>query len=141
MGFVEEILSGKASLYAQWGALISAILLVILGIVTFLGILPFALIALIEAVIIFFCEIPFCIKCCPTSDRFDNFVKQVLDNIMYRILLYAVMTVLMWLSLLMGRSWLILPAITLTVVTLLYTVAWVRKEDRVTSGLTGGTGV
>ncbi|KAJ3343445.1 Golgi apparatus membrane protein tvp18 [Gonapodya sp. JEL0774] len=115
--------------------------LIILGIVTFLGIIPFAIVALVEAVIICFIEIPFCIKCCPTSERFDTFVTQVLDSITYRILLYVVMTVLMWLSLLIGRTWLILPAITLSVVTLLYIVAWLKKEDRVTSGVTGGTGV
>jgi hypothetical protein len=75
MGIIEELKSGKAGLYAQWGGIISAVLLILFGAIFFLGNIIFAIIGFIFAAFILLIEIPLCLKCCPFSEGFDNAMK------------------------------------------------------------------
>ncbi|KAI7901089.1 uncharacterized protein BX663DRAFT_531919 [Cokeromyces recurvatus] len=76
MGFFDEIRSRNFSFYAQWLGIISIILLIILGVFSLTSNLPFAIIGWIIAFILFFVEVPFCTKICPTSPRFDAFIAR-----------------------------------------------------------------
>ncbi|KXS21483.1 golgi apparatus membrane protein TVP18 [Gonapodya prolifera JEL478] len=134
---IDELKSGKAGIYAQWSALLSGLFCLLFGIMSFLGMLPFAICALIFFVVILFAEIPLCLKCCPTSPTFDNFIKKF-ENMYFRAAAYLIMAVIIWLSLVWGASTLILPALTLSFTAIFYGIASFRHEEREASIAAGG---
>ncbi|KAI9014061.1 hypothetical protein DFJ74DRAFT_681131 [Hyaloraphidium curvatum] len=140
MGFMDELMSGKAGLYGQWLGILSALLLLIFGIIAFLSNIIFCLIGFVFIPIILFTEIPFCLKICPFNEGFNNFMK-TFENPIYRTLMYLVMTVVMWCSLSISTTTLIIPCLTLTATFICYAISAFKKEGRTTSSLTGGSGV
>ncbi|KAG0248827.1 Golgi apparatus membrane protein tvp18 [Mortierella polycephala] len=88
-----------------------------------------------------FIEIPLCMKCCPTSAKFDNFLTQF-QNSFFRAAAYVVFAILMWLAFgIGGRTLQVISALTLTAAAGSYMVAALRHQTPASSTLTGGTGV
>ncbi|KAI9218954.1 hypothetical protein BC828DRAFT_387292 [Blastocladiella britannica] len=137
MGFFEELKSGNGTVYAQWGALLSIVLLVIGGLTNlFSSAILFALIAWVEAFFMILLEIPLFQKCCPTGPKVQSVVKFFEGNGL-RAVLYLVFSVLMWLSLSVGFGLLIIAALTELFASLCYAVAAFKKQERQPSTLTG----
>ncbi|KAI8342406.1 hypothetical protein BC941DRAFT_368091 [Chlamydoabsidia padenii] len=141
MVVMEELKSRNFSLYAQWGGVVSIILLIILGAISFLGNIPFAIIGWIFAFVLVFVEVPLCIKFCPTSPRFDTFVSNF-ESSYLRGALYMVMAVVMFLSNTIGSATLLnLPAVILLLTSLCYLIAGFKQQPHASSKMLGGTGV
>ncbi|CAG8630918.1 10779_t:CDS:2, partial [Paraglomus occultum] len=142
MGIVEEFRSRNFSIYAQWAGLLSILLLVLFGILaftTFSVATVFAVIAWVIAFILVFVEVPIFLKICPTSSRFDSFIKKF-KNHYVRAVGYLVCATILWLFLI--RTFvLIAPAITLTAAGIFYGIAAVTHQPHASSSITGGTGV
>ncbi|GAA5796788.1 hypothetical protein EDC94DRAFT_618093 [Helicostylum pulchrum] len=89
MGIFDEFKSRNFSLYAQWLGVISIVLLIALGVIS-VGSNPiFAILGWVIAFILFFVEIPLCVKFCPTSPKFDGFIARF-ENSYFRGAMYLV---------------------------------------------------
>jgi Uncharacterized conserved protein CG6151-P len=90
--------------------------------------------------ILVFIEIPFLMRICPTSARFDALIRKFTTNYM-RAAVYLAMSVVQWLSLLTGASSLIAAAVLLLIAALFYLLAGVKSQDFVGSKTLGGQGL
>ncbi|KAI8915444.1 hypothetical protein PhCBS80983_g05617 [Powellomyces hirtus] len=135
-----ELKSGKMTIYAQWSAILSVLFLIIFSITNLLSVVPFAIIAWIEAFFMIWLEIPLLTVCCPGGPKIDAFQK-FFQNTLFRSILYAVFAVLIWLSILMSATSLIVAAITLSLTSIFYFISVIKKEELSRSGVTGGSGV
>ncbi|RKP07758.1 hypothetical protein THASP1DRAFT_30429 [Thamnocephalis sphaerospora] len=88
MGFVKELRSGQYTIYAQWCALISVPLLILFGILNLTSTPIYSILGFVFAFLITFSEMPLLLKCCPTSERFDTFMKRF-ENNYFRAGMYA----------------------------------------------------
>ncbi|KAI9305484.1 hypothetical protein BJ944DRAFT_265115 [Cunninghamella echinulata] len=140
MGVLDEFKSRNFSLYAQWGGVISIILLIVLGAICLTGNVPFSIIGWVFAFILFFVEVPLCIRFCPTSPRFDSFVSKF-ENSYLRAGLYLVMAIIMFLSTTVSKTILLLPAVILLFTSIFYLIAAVKQQPHASSKILGGTGV
>jgi hypothetical protein len=73
----------------------------------------------------------------PNSERFVKFFS----NASFRTLLYLSFAVLMWLSILMATTSMLIAAISLTFTTICYAIAVLKKEEFSRSAWTGGKGL
>jgi hypothetical protein len=91
--------------------------------------------------ILIFIEIPLLLRICPTSSKFDSLVRQVTTNYM-RAGVYAVMSIVQWLSLVTGQaSSLLAAAVVLLLAACFYALAGLKHQDFVGSKTLGGQGV
>lgn len=90
--------------------------------------------------ILIFIEIPLLLRICPTSSKFDAFIRRFTTNYM-RAAVYATMSVVQWLSILEGKSSLIAAAVVLLIAAAFYALAGLKKQDFVGSKTLGGHGV
>ncbi|KAG0306041.1 Golgi apparatus membrane protein tvp18 [Dissophora globulifera] len=100
-----------------------------------------SVIAWIIAFLLIFIEIPLCMKCCPTSSKFDGFMTRF-QNSWFRTGAYAVFAILMWIAVGAGnRTVQCVSAILLTIAAISYGVAGARGQTPASSAITGGTGI
>lgn len=85
-------------------------------------------------------EVPLLLRICPTSTKFDELIRKVSTNYI-RAGVYAVMSTIMWLSLITGASSLIAAAIVLLAAGSFYALAGLKGQDFVGSKTLGGAGV
>ncbi|KAJ3172934.1 Golgi apparatus membrane protein tvp18 [Geranomyces variabilis] len=151
-----ELKSGKFTIYAQWyiyntpkhfqtrnrypAAILSVLFLIIFSITNFISVLPFAILAWVEAFFMIWLEIPLLTVCCPGGPKIDAFQK-FFQNTLFRSILYAVFAVLIWLSILMSATSLLVAAISLSFTCIFYFISVIRREELSRSGVTGGQGV
>ncbi|KAI9475881.1 MAG: hypothetical protein EXX96DRAFT_574998 [Benjaminiella poitrasii] len=140
MGFLDEIKSRNFSLYAQWLGVVSIILLIALGVVCLTSNVIFAIVGWVIAFILFFVEVPFCTKICPTSPRFDAFIARF-ENAYFRGAVYIVFSIVMFLSTLIKTTLLVIPAVTLLLTFISYVIAAIKKQPYASTKILGGTGV
>ncbi|KAF9338987.1 Golgi apparatus membrane protein tvp18 [Linnemannia elongata] len=152
MSIVDEFRSGNFSLYGQWCGLLSIVALILFGIINFsigwslIGCVfssyfSASLWSRIIAFLLVFIEIPLCMKCCPTSEKFDNFLTKF-QNSYFRAGAYLVFAILMWIAVGAGnRNLQTVSALLLTFAFLSYTFAALRGQTPTSSAITGGTGV
>ncbi|KAG0378472.1 Golgi apparatus membrane protein tvp18 [Mortierella sp. AD032] len=139
MSIVDEFRSGNFSLYGQWCGLLSIVALILFGILSFS--IGWSLMGWIIAFLLIFIEIPLCMKCCPTSEKFDNFLTKF-QNSYFRAGAYLVFCILMWVAVGAGnRKLQSISALLLTFASLAYGFAAFRGQPPTSSSLTGGTGV
>ncbi|MCJ1371901.1 Golgi apparatus membrane protein tvp18 [Loxospora ochrophaea] len=100
----------------------------------------FSIICLVSGLLLIFIEVPFLLRICPTSAKFDAFVRRFTTNYM-RAAIYGVMSVVQWLSLVVHPSSLIAAAVVLLITGVFYLIAGLRKQDFVGSKTLGGQGV
>ncbi|KAI7851739.1 golgi apparatus membrane protein TVP18 [Circinella umbellata] len=140
MGLFGEFTSRNFSLYAQWLGIISICLLIALGIVGFLSHVAFSIVGWVIALILIFIEIPFCIRWCPTSPKFDSFITYF-ENCYFRAILYLCFAIIMFLSNILNTGPLIAAAVTLLFAAISYGIAALKGQSFASSRLLGGTGV
>ncbi|KAF9945521.1 Golgi apparatus membrane protein tvp18 [Mortierella alpina] len=140
MAITDELKSGNFSLYGQWQVSYGITLaLILFGIINFS--IGWSLIGWIIAFLLIFIEIPLCLKCCPTSQKFDDFLTKF-HNSYLRAGAYLVFCILMWIAVGVGhRSLQSISAILLTIAALAYGFAAIKGQAPASSTITGGTGV
>ncbi|KAL9062485.1 MAG: hypothetical protein Q9157_008880 [Trypethelium eluteriae] len=95
-----------------------------------------------SAFVILFLEIPLLLRICPTSEKFDTFIRRFETNYT-RAGIYGIMSLIQWLSLLVKPrpTSLIAAAVFLLITALFYALAGVRGQGFVGSKTLGGHGV
>lgn len=93
-----------------------------------------------SALILIFIEIPLLLRICPTSSKFDAFIRRFTTNYM-RAAIYGVMSLVQWLSIIVGASSLIAAAVVLALAGACYALAGLKQQDFVGSKTLGGQGV
>ncbi|KAL3898015.1 MAG: hypothetical protein SGCHY_003024 [Lobulomycetales sp.] len=127
-GIKSEAQSKNFTVWGQWVGLLSILLLLAVGIFTLISDkFLFAIAGFAEAGLLLFLEIPILMRCCPVSDRCTSVVN-FFEAPRFRVVLYALFATFLWLSLLIGPSALIAPALTLSICFVLYLVAVVKGE-------------
>ncbi len=94
----------------------------------------------VSCFLIIFVEVPLLLRICPTSSKFDTFMRGFSTNPM-RALFYCAMAIAQWLSLIIDRSTLIVPAVFLTITGAFYGLAAVTGQEFTGSKTLGGQGV
>ncbi|KAG0277798.1 Golgi apparatus membrane protein tvp18 [Linnemannia gamsii] len=138
MSIVDEFRSGNFSLYGQWCGLLSIVALILFGIFSFSVV--WSPIGWVIAFILLFIEIPLCLKCCPTSEKFDSFLTKF-QNSYFRAGAYLVFCILMWVAVGTGHGLQAISALFLTLAFVSYAIAGFRGQTPTSSAITGGTGV
>lgn len=87
-----------------------------------------------------FIEVPFLLRICPTSSKFDSFIRRFSTNYM-RAVIYVVMSAVQWLSLISGASSLIAAAVVLLIAAVFYLLAGLKSQEFVGSKTLGGQGL
>jgi len=145
MTFKEELQSRNWSIYGQWAGIISMILCFALGIANIFNfghplVIIFSAICLACSFLILFIEVPFLLRICPTSGKFDDFVRKFSTNYM-RAAVYGIMSIVQFLSLIIVATSLIAAAVVLLITGAFYGVAAARKDEFMSSKTLGGQGV
>lgn len=143
MTLAEEFKSRNFSIYGQWTGVICIFLCFALGIANifhFNLLILFSIICLVSAFIIIFIEIPLLLRICPTSAKFDGFIRKFSSNYM-RAAIYGVMSAIQWISIAVDASSLIAAAVLLLIAALFYVLAGVKGQQFQGSKTLGGQGV
>jgi hypothetical protein len=90
--------------------------------------------------VILFIEVPLLLRICPTSEKFDGFIRRFSTNYT-RAAIYLCMSVVQWLSLIKDPTSLIAAAIFLLITASFYAIAGLRKDQFMSSKTLGGQGV
>merc|ERR1711881_363288 len=80
MTLAEEFRTRNWSIYGQWAGVVSMVLCFALGIANIFNfgrplLIIFSAICLASSFVILFIEIPFLLRICPTSSKFDDFIR------------------------------------------------------------------
>jgi Uncharacterized conserved protein CG6151-P len=94
----------------------------------------------VSGLILIFIEIPLLLRICPTSSKFDAFIRRFTTNYM-RAGIYGVMSLVQWLSLIVAGSSLIAAAVVLMIAGAFYALAGLKHQQFVGSKTLGGQGV
>ncbi|RHZ67485.1 Tvp18 family protein [Aspergillus thermomutatus] len=146
MTLAEEFRSRNFSIYGQWTGVLCIILCIALGIANIFSLavlrIVFSVLCLVSGLILIFIEVPFLLRICPTSSKFDAFIRRFTTNWM-RAAMYAIMSVIQWLSLLpgSGASSLIVAAVFLLIAAVFYALAGLKSQEFVGSKTLGGQGL
>ncbi|KKK19248.1 golgi apparatus membrane protein [Aspergillus rambellii] len=144
MSIAEEFRSRNFSIYGQWTGVICIILCLAVGIANIFSfnavIIVFSILCIISGCIIVFIEVPFLLRICPTSEKFDTFIRRFTTNWM-RAAMYTIMSVVQFLSLLKDASSLIAAAVLLLIAGLFYALAGLKSQEFVGSKTLGGQGI
>ncbi|OOO10333.1 TVP18/Calcium channel flower [Aspergillus oryzae] len=100
----------------------------------------FSILCLVSGFVLVFIEVPFLLRICPTSEKFDTFIRRFTTNWM-RAAMYVVMSALQWVSLVSGASSLIAAAVLLLLAGLFYALAGLKSQEFVGSKTLGGQGL
>jgi len=92
------------------------------------------------AFVIIFIEIPLLLRICPTSSKFDTFIRKFSSNYM-RAAIYFVMSVVQWISIWPQPTSLIVAAIFLLIASIFYALAGFKGQQFQGSKTLGGQGV
>ncbi|KAK9440756.1 Golgi apparatus membrane protein TVP18 [Metarhizium brunneum] len=144
MSLKEEFQTRNFSIYGQWLGILSMIICLATGISTIFTfkvvLIIFAAIAIASSFLILFIEVPLLLRICPTSGKFDDFVRKISTNYM-RAAAYGIMAFLQFLSNLGGPSSLIAAGVFLTLTGICYLLAAIKGQAFVGSKTLGGAGV
>ncbi|PPJ57462.1 hypothetical protein CBER1_04416 [Cercospora berteroae] len=110
------------------------------NIFNFHWVIVFSVICLVCSFIILFIEVPLLLRICPTSPKFDEFIRRFATNYM-RAGIYAVMSIIQWLSIIARTTSLIAAAIVLLIAALFYALAGFKGQEFQSSKTLGGQGV
>jgi Uncharacterized conserved protein CG6151-P len=94
-----------------------------------------------SSLVILFIEVPLLLRICPTSEKFDLFIRKFSTNYT-RATIYLVMSIIQWLSLVTRHATsLIAAAVVLLITASFYAIAGLRKDQFMSSKTLGGQGV
>lgn len=94
----------------------------------------------LSGLILIFVEIPLLLRICPTSEKFDVFIRRFTTNYM-RAIMYSLMSLVQWLSLTQKTTSLIAAAVLLLAAAICYLIAGLKGQGFVGSKTLGGQGV
>ncbi|ROT36663.1 hypothetical protein SODALDRAFT_335772 [Sodiomyces alkalinus F11] len=144
MSIADEFRTRNFSIYGQWLGILAMILCLALGIANIFTFRPiiivFCALAIASAFIILFTEVPLLLRICPTSPKFDSFIRKISTNYL-RAAVYIIMAVVQFLSVLDVRTSLIAAGVFLSLAGLCYLFAAIRGQEFVNSKTLGGQGV
>ncbi|KAL6705749.1 Golgi apparatus membrane protein tvp18 [Coniothyrium glycines] len=143
MTLAEEFRSRNFSIYGQWTGVLCIILCFALGIANIFHanfVIAFSIICLISSFIIIFIEIPLLLRICPTSAKFDTFIRKFSSNYM-RAAIYFVLSAVQWISIWPMATSLIVAAIFLLIASIFYALAGLKGQEFQGSKTLGGQGV
>ncbi|KAJ5135147.1 uncharacterized protein N7515_004425 [Penicillium bovifimosum] len=144
MSLGEEFRSRNFSIYGQWTGVLCIILCLALGIAAIFSfnvvLIIIGCFSIASAFVILFVEVPFLLRICPTSPKFDAFIRRFTTNWM-RAAMYTVLSAIQWVSLAERASSLIAGAVFLIITAVFYALAGLKKQDFVGSKTLGGQGV
>ncbi|KAL2868274.1 Tvp18 family protein [Aspergillus lucknowensis] len=144
MSLGEEFRSRNFSIYGQWTGVLCIILCLAVGIANIFSfnavLIIFSILCIVSGCILVFVEVPFLLRICPTSEKFDNFIRRFTTNYM-RAAVYTVMSIVQWLSLLKDASSLLAAAVLLLIAGIFYALAGLKNQDFVGSKTLGGQGI
>lgn len=103
-------------------------------------IIIFAIICIVSGALIIFIEIPLLLRICPTSEKFDVFMRRFTTNYL-RAGFYLVLSIVQWLSLIVEASSLIAAAVFMLIAAVFYALAGLKGHDFAGSKTLGGQGV
>lgn len=89
---------------------------------------------------ILFIEVPLLLRICPTSGKFDAFVRRISTNYM-RAAAYLIMSIIQFMSIIDRASSLVAAAVFLLLTAICYLLAGVKGQAFVGSKTLGGHGV
>jgi len=138
-----EFKTRNFSIYGQWTGIIAILLCIAVGISNLFHasvLIVFSIICLVSGFLLIFIEIPFLLRICPTSKKFDDFVRKFHSNY-GRAGIYLVMALVQWLSLIKDASSLIAAAVVLTIAGFFYGLAGLKGQEFMGSKTLGGAGV
>ncbi|KAF1947929.1 hypothetical protein EJ02DRAFT_449398 [Clathrospora elynae] len=143
MTLAEEFKSRNFSIYGQWTGVLCIILCFALGIANIFHanvVIAFSIVCLVCAFVIIFIEIPLLLRICPTSPKFDIFIRKFGSNYM-RAAIYLVMSIVQWVSIWAKATSLIVAAIFLLIASVFYALAGFKGQQFQGSKTLGGQGV
>ncbi|OJJ85665.1 Tvp18 family protein [Aspergillus glaucus CBS 516.65] len=144
MTFREEFRSRNFSIYGQWTGVVAIILCLATGIASIFSFnairIIFSVLAIVSGLILIFVEVPFLLRICPTSSKFDDFIRRFTTNWM-RASMYAILSAIQWISLVSGASSLIAAAVVLLLAGLFYALAGLKSQEFTSSKTLGGQGL
>ncbi|KAL1974072.1 hypothetical protein VTN31DRAFT_5632 [Thermomyces dupontii] len=143
MSLAEEFRSRNFGIYGQWTGVICIFLCFAVGLSSLFSAslrILFGIICLVYSPIILFVEVPFLLRICPTSEKFDNFIRHFSTHWM-RAAMYVIMSAVQWVSLVTGASPLIAAAVLLALAAIFYALAAVKSQEFVSSKTLGGAGL
>jgi len=143
MTLAEEFATRNFSIYGQWTGVICIFLCFAVGISNLFHVsimILFGALCVASSFLIVFIEIPLLLRICPTSAKFDTFMRRFTTNYM-RAGIYLVMAIIQWLSIIKEASSLIAAAVLLTIAAAFYALAGVKGQGFVGSKTLGGQGV
>ncbi|KAI9372686.1 hypothetical protein BJX61DRAFT_542490 [Aspergillus egyptiacus] len=144
MSLAEEFRSRNFSIYGQWTGVLCIILCLAVGIANIFSfnavLIVFSVLCIISGCILVFVEVPFLLRICPTSEKFDTFIRRFTTNWM-RAAMYTIMSVVQWLSLLKDPSSLLAAAVFLLIAGLFYALAGLKSQEFIGSKTLGGQGI
>ncbi|OAJ37159.1 hypothetical protein BDEG_21222 [Batrachochytrium dendrobatidis JEL423] len=148
MTFVDDLKSGKCAIYGQFTAILTFLFLVIFGFFNLVSsLIIFSILGWVFAGIVFLVEMPFCAKCCAN----DN-LKRVSDFFQanqFKACLYLVFSIVLWCSIRVQASTILVSATFMTFTTAFYDSCWLtmmigipaiaalRHEDPAKSSVNG----
>ncbi|KAL8670291.1 MAG: hypothetical protein Q9168_005161 [Polycauliona sp. 1 TL-2023] len=103
-------------------------------------IIVFSIICLISGLVLIFVEVPLLLRICPTSEKFDVFIRRFTTNYM-RAGMYGIMSLLQWLTLIRKTTSLLASAVFLLLAGICYLIAGLKGQGFVGSKTLGGQGV
>ncbi|KAI4153854.1 MAG: hypothetical protein LQ341_000469 [Variospora aurantia] len=103
-------------------------------------IILFSILCLVSGLILIFVEVPLLLRICPTSEKFDVFIRRFTTNYM-RAGMYTLMSLIQWLSLIRKTTSLVAAAVLLLAAAICYLIAGLKGQGFVGSKTLGGQGV
>ncbi|MCJ1356881.1 MAG: Golgi apparatus membrane protein tvp18 [Icmadophila ericetorum] len=100
----------------------------------------FSIICLVSGLLLIFVEIPLLLRICPTSPKFDTFMRRFTTNYM-RAAIYGVMSIVQWLSLIVLSTSLVAAAVVLLIAAVFYLIAAIKGQEFAGSKTLGGQGL
>ncbi|KAJ4304967.1 Golgi apparatus membrane protein tvp18 [Kalmusia sp. IMI 367209] len=143
MTLAEEFRSRNFSIYAQWTGVICILLCFALGVSNLFQahwVIAFSIVCLVCSFVIVFLEIPLLLRICPTSPKFDTFIRKFETNYM-RAGIYLAMSAVQWASLAARTTSLIAAAVVLLIAAIFYALAGLKGQAFQGSKTLGGQGV
>ncbi|EEQ36428.1 putative golgi apparatus membrane protein [Clavispora lusitaniae] len=134
-GFSQDFRKKNFSLYGQWIGLFTIFLCLALGIANifhFNLVVIFAIICIVQGLVVLFVEVPFLLRICPLTDTFTRFIHNFDDN-WPRCGFYLLMSAIQWLSLTIQATSLIAVALFFLFSSLCYLFAALKHQEYIKS--------
>lgn len=136
-GLSSDFKKKNFSLYGQWIALLTMLLCFALGfanLFTIHVVIVFAILCIVEGLVVIFVEIPFLLKICPLTDKFTTFISYFDEN-WPRCGFYLLLSVIQWLSLLSRATSLLVVAVFFALASACYCLAAIKHQEYLKSNL------